>query len=374
MTTIRTRRRRGSAALALLTMALAACGGSAQSSPWSTATATPGSLDQLVAAAKAEGSLTIFTPIVQAEVEEWTAAFTQKYGIKINIQRQASSTLATTFSTQERANKVQADLYQTSNLGQVKEFIGNGWFAKYTPQSAGQFPADRTIPEYAYPLYETTGAIAWNTKTVPQATQDKLVADPYEGLLDPALKGKIVLIDPGAGGSGMAYYANLAVNLADKYGWGYLEKLAAQEPAVTTSIQTISQQVSAGTYSATIFGDDAIFGPLAASGSPVRFASISPMNASQFYQEIPAKAPHPAAARLFDEWSESLEGQQAMTLATGGRSTIAGWQENRPFVSALPWYRAPEQVWVEWQRDERFTGDQLKEFVEKWNKTFHVSS
>ncbi|KAA9160757.1 extracellular solute-binding protein [Amycolatopsis acidicola] len=374
MTRISQRARYGAVALALLTSALAACGSSTPSSPWASKESTPGSLDQLVADAKAEGALTIFTPIVQSEVEEWTSAFTQKYGVKVNIQRQASSTLATTFSTQQRANKVEADIYQTSNLGQVNEYIDNKWFAKYTPQSANQFPADRTVPGYAYPLYETTGAIAWNTKTVPQSTQDKLAADPYEGLLDPALKGKIVLIDPGVGGSGMAYYANLAVNLADRYGWGYLEKLAAQQPAVTTSIQTISQQVSAGTYSATIFGDDAIFGPLAASGAPVRFASISPMNASQFYQEIPSKAPHPAAARLFDEWSESLAGQQAMSVATGGRSTIEGWQENRPFVSKLPWYKAPDQVWVDWQRDERFSGDQLKSFVEKWNQTFHVSS
>ncbi|MBY8858031.1 extracellular solute-binding protein [Nocardia sp. CA2R105] len=361
-------------ALALLASALAACGNSGPVSPWASRGSTPGSLSELVTAAKAEGALTIYTPIVQSEVAQWTRAFTQKYGIKVNIQRQASSTLATTFSMQQRANKVEADIYQTSNLGQLQDFNGDKWFARYTPRSADQYPADRTIPGYAYPLYETTGAIAWNTKTVPQATQKRLAANPYEGMLDPALKGKIVLIDPGVGGSGMAYYANLAANLANQYGWGYLKKLAAQQPAIVSSIQTISQEVSAGIYSATIFGDDAIFGPLAASGAPVRFSSISPMNASQFYQEIPSKAPHPAAARLFAEWSSSLAGQQAMTTATGGRSTIQGWQENRRFARTLPWYKAPQQVWVDWQRDPRYAGDQLKDFVDKWDQTFQVSS
>ncbi|MEV7038406.1 extracellular solute-binding protein [Amycolatopsis sp. NPDC051061] len=374
MTMISREARCGVVALALLTTTLTACGGGGEASPWSTKTATTGSLDQLVTAAKAEGTLTVFTPIVQSEVEEWTAAFGKKYGIKVAIQRQSSSTLGTTFSTQVRAHKVEADVFQTSNRGQVQEFVDNGWFANYTPQTAAQYPADTTIPGHAYPLYETIGNIAWNTKTVPPEVQAKLEADPYEGMLDPALKGKIVLIDPGHGGSGMAYYANLVANHADKYGWPYLEKLAAQEPAINTSISTMAQQVSAGTYSVTIFGDDAVFGPLAAGGAPLRFSSISPMNSSLFYQEIPSDAPHPATARLFSEWSQSLEGQQAMSVATGGRSTMKGWQENRPFVAKLPWYRVPDEIWLDWQTDPRFAGDQLKSFVEKWNTTFHVAS
>ena len=376
MRTIVTRAWHGVALLAVMAIAAAGCSStqSGAGGKWATAGSASGSMTQLISAAKAEKSLTIFTPVVQSEVQQWAAAFTVKYGIKVNIYREASSILGTTFSTQENAGKNQADIYQTSNLGQVQQFIKNDWFAKYVPQTAAQYPASRTGPDYAYPLYQSTGAIAWNTQTVPAAVQQQLEANPYQGLLNPALKGKIVLIDPSVGGSGMAYYANLVDNLPSQYGWGYLQKLAAQKPAVATSIQTISQEVSAGTYYATIFGDDAIFGPLAESGAPVRFSSITPMNATLFYQEIPAAAPHPAAARLWDEWSESLAGQEAMTAATGGSSSIKGWTDNRAFAKKLSWYKLPSQVWLSWQSDSQLTGDQLTQFVTKWDSVFHVSS
>jgi iron(III) transport system substrate-binding protein len=376
MKAIVTRKWRGVALLAAVAMAAVGCSSShsSASGKWATATTASGSMSQLISAAKAEGSLTIFTPVVQSEVQQWAASFTKEYGIKVNIYREASSILGTTFTTQQNAGKNQADIYQTSNLGQVQQFIKEGWFAKYVPQSAGDYPASRTVSDYAYPLYQSTGAIAWNTQVVPASVQKELEANPYQGLLDPALKGKIVLIDPSVGGSGMAYYANLVDNLSSQYGWSYLQKLAAQKPAVASSIQTISQEVSAGTYYVTIFGDDAIFGPLAQSGSPVRFSSISPMNATLFYQEVPSAAPHPAAARLWDEWSESLAGQEAMTAATGGSSSIKGWTDNRPFAKDLSWYKMPSQVWLSWQSDSALTGDQLTQFVTKWDSIFHVSS
>ncbi|MEU4658786.1 hypothetical protein AB0G32_33460 [Streptomyces sp. NPDC023723] len=141
-----------------------------------------------------------------------------------------------------------------------------------------------------------------------------------------------------------------------------------------SSIQTISQEILAGAFSATIFGDDAIFGPLALSGSPVRFSSVSPMNATLFYQGVAAEAPHPAAARLFSEWAQSHAGQEAMTEATGGSSVMAGWTEDRGFASELPWYQRPEKVWLDWQTDPTLTGPGLAEFVERWDQTVRGAS
>jgi ABC-type Fe3+ transport system substrate-binding protein len=374
--TIFGRARQGVLFAGMASLLVAGCGThlSAESKAWAAQQSTNGSLDTLERAAKAEGSLTIFTPIVSSEILEWTRSFTGEYGIKVDVFRQASGPLATTYKTEIAAGKVQADIFETSNLDQVHGFVEDGSFARYRPQAADEYPADRTVPGYAYPLYESTGAIAWNTTTVPESTQKLLAKDPYQGLLDPALKGKIVLIDPSVGGSGMAYYANLVKHLPDRYGWDYLRKLGRQKPAVATSIQTISQEISAGAYSATIFGDDSIFGPLALSGAPVRFASTSPMNATLFYQGIAAKAPHPAAARLFAEWAQSHGGQEAMTQATGGSSVMAGWSDDRDFATELPWYRRPDEVWLDWQTDPTLTGKGLADFVAQWKQSIRGSS
>jgi ABC-type Fe3+ transport system substrate-binding protein len=363
------------ALLATGSLALSACSGSnlsAASKKAAKQTATS-DLAALAEQAKSEGTLTIYTAIQTEQMQPWVAKFTQKYGVKVQVQRQSSATLGTTFQTQQQARRNKADVLETSNMSQLQDFQKKHWLAHYTPQAAGLYPADRVVAGYLYPLYQSNGAIAWNTKLTPPAVQKALAADPYHALLDPALKGKIVLIDPGNGGSGMAYYANLVYNLGDQYGWPYLQKLAGQKPAITGSIASISQQVSAGTYYVTDFGDEAIFGPLAAKGAPIRFASLPTMNATQFLQAIPSSAPHPAAARLFSEWTASLEGQQAMTASTGGRSSVKGWTSNVAYETKFDWYKAPANPWLEWRTDPRLQGDQLKAFVAKWNSTFHVA-
>ena len=366
----------GAISLVACSTVLAACGGSNlnDASKDAAKQTSTSDLAALVKTAKSEGTLTIYTAIQTEQMQPWVANFTKKYGIKVQILRQSSATLATTFQTQQQAGRNKADLLESSNMAQLKTFQKKGWLAKYTPQAADLYPADRVVAGSLYPLYQSNGAIAWNTKVTPPATQKKLAANPYEGLLDPALRGKIVLIDPANGGSGMAYYANLVYNLGDQYGWDYLKKLAAQKPAISGSIASISQQVSAGTYYATNFGDEAIFGPLAEKGAPLQFSSLPVMNATQFLQALPKDAPHPAAARLFSEWSASLEGQQAMTASTGGESSVKGWQENVDYAEKFSWYKPPTQSWLDWRTDTRLQGDGLKDFVAKWNSTFHHSS
>ncbi|MFT4085468.1 MAG: extracellular solute-binding protein [Nocardioides sp.] len=362
--------------LAAGSVVLAACGGSGLSSASQKAAklTSAGNLTELEKTAKSEGTLTLYTAIQTEQAQPWVEKFTKKYGIEVKILRLSSADLGTTFQTQEQAGKNKGDVLQTSNLAQLKEFQGKGWLAHYTPAAAHLYPADRVVAGYFYPLYQSNGAIAWNTKVTPADVQKVLVDDPYQGLLDPSMKGKIVLIDPSNGGSGMAYYANMIVNYPDQYGWSYLEKLAAQEPAISESIASISQQVSAGTYYATNFGDEAIFGPLAYDGAPLQFSSLETMNATQFMQAIPSDAPHPAAARLFSEWSSSLAGQQAMTASTGGESSIKGWQDNVAYAEKLDWYQPPKNSWLEWRTDPRFQGDQLETFLEKWKSVFHMSS
>ncbi|BBA95533.1 putative transporter [Actinacidiphila reveromycinica] len=354
---------------------LAACGGpnlSPASKKAAKLTSTS-DLAALVKTARSEGTLTVYTAIQADQMKGWTAAFTKKYGVKVKILRLSSATLGTTFQTQQQAGRNKADVLETSNLSQLEGFRRQKWIAHYTPQAADLYPGDRVVPGYLYPLYQSNGGVAWNTKTTPAAVQRELAADPWNALLDPALKGKIMLISPSNGGSGMAYYANLVYNLGSQYGWSYLEKLAKQKPAITDSIASISQQVSAGTYYATDFGEESIFGPLAAEGAPVRFSSLSRMNATQFMQAIPSSAPHPAAARLWSEWTATLAGQQAMTKSTGGESSAKGWTDNTSYADE-PWYRPVAQPWLEWRTDPRLQDDKLQTFLKKWNSVFGVQS
>ncbi|SEG72509.1 iron(III) transport system substrate-binding protein [Actinacidiphila yanglinensis] len=375
MTTLCRRRVLTAVAVAVCSAVLAACGGSGLSAASSKAakqTSTT-NLAALVRTARSEGTLTIYTAVQADQMKGWTEAFTKKYGVKVKILRLSSATLGTTFQTQQQAGRNKADLLETSNLSQLQDFQKQKWLAEYTPQAANLYPSDRVVAGYMYPLYQSNGGIAWNTKVTPAAVQQELATDPWNALLDPALKGKIVLISPSNGGSGMAYYANLVYNLGNQYGWPYLQKLADQKPAITDSIASISQQVSAGTYYATNFGEESIFGPLAVQGAPVRFSALSRMNATQFMQAIPKAAPHPAAARLWSEWSATVAGQEAMTKSAGGESSAKGWTENASYANES-WYKPVAQPWLDWRTDPRLQGDELQAFLAKWNSVFGVSS
>ncbi|MFT4083855.1 MAG: extracellular solute-binding protein [Nocardioides sp.] len=361
---------------ALLLTAVAGCGsgsGSASDSKWAKVDSAANSMSDLVAEAKKEGTLTVFTSTDQEEVADWSKGFTDKYGIKVKVFRQSSSEIGTTFKTQVTTHKVQADVFSTGNLDDVQSFVDDGALAKYTPATAGKFPSDDVVAGYAYPLYQATAVVGWNTETVPADVQKELEADPYEGLLDPTLKGKVIVIDPAAGGSGMAIYANLIENYGDTYGWDYLKKLAAQDPSVQTSIMAMSQQITAGTYSATIFATESQWGELAASGAPLKFAGLPTSSGSQFYQSVVTDAPHPAAARLYQEYMMTMKAQDAVSSATGGISVMNGWKDDRDFIKKLSWYTPPTTVWTGWQTDPDFTGDALDTFVQKWDDTFGQS-
>lgn len=316
--------------------------------------------------------MTIVAPIVKNEASAFQA-FTAKYGVKVNAVDQPSSVAGSSIETQEKTRAVTDDLIATSNYSQLQQFAGQGYLERYVPQAAGLYPSSAEIKGYAYPVGNSDAAIAWNTKTTPPAVQKQLETDPYQALLSPSLKGKIVLLDAGGGGSGMAWFSNLVYNVKG-YGWPYLEKLAAQHPAITTTVETIASEVEGGTYDVTNFGSIGALGPAAANGAPIRFVIPSPASATQFEQAIIKGAPHPAAARLFQEWAASLPGQEAITKGEAFTSQAKGWKDETTFMSKLSWFKLPSQTYLSWQTDPRLSGTKLEAFVNKWNKVFHYSA
>jgi ABC-type Fe3+ transport system substrate-binding protein len=371
----------GVVAMSACAVTIAACGSSSSGggsgangggSNWADVASTPGSLPKLVKAAKTEGSLTVVGPLASTEGAA-LKVFTAKYGVKVDVTESPSSVAGSTVQTQERTGKVTYDMIQTSNFSQLQQYAKQEYLEKYTPQSAGKYPASTEVTNYAYAIGETQPAIAWNTKTTPPAVQKQLETDPYHALLSPALKGKILLLDANVGGSGMGWFANLVYN-SSNYGWPYLTKLAAQDPAFTDTITTIGSEITGGTDDVTNFASLGNIGPAAVSGAPVRFVIPSPAAATQFNQAILKGAPHPAAARLFQEWATSLAGQQALSASNGFTSQLPGWKDNIPFISKLPWAKLAKTTYLKWQTDPRLQGDNLTSFLAKWSQVFHHSN
>ena len=325
-----------------------------------------GGMDSLIAKARAEGQLLIYGSPSQDKFARWTKLFERKYGIPVQYYRSPSNAVYQRLVQEQHAGRRLADILSISDLNVIGDGAQKRMIARYTPRTAAQFPASARLDGIAYPLFVSLSAVAWNTRVVPADLQEHLSRDPLAAMLDPRLKGRIVSVDVTAGGPQLATSANLAVNQASRYGWEYLEKIAAQQPVVTRTGPVVLDGVTAGDYWATLDGYDSLFAPQAAAGAPVAFRYPDPVAASPFYLSVVGHAPHPYAARLFSEWATSLEAQNSLAVITNTQVLIKGFTDARP-VRKLPWYRPPERLYLGWQTDQRFQHEELRDFYRRWH-------
>ncbi|MEU8261657.1 ABC transporter substrate-binding protein [Micromonospora sp. NPDC048999] len=322
---------RGGAALAAAStvlLAVAACAPpedkSAQSNGVATATSAAdfGGMDKLVAEAKKEGQLNVIAlPPDWANYGELIKAFGDKYGIKVNsAQPDASS--------QEEINaanqlKGQANAPDVFDLGGAVALANVSKFAPYKVATWDDVPdalkeaGGAWINDYGG--YMSIGYDAAKVPT-PQSVTD---------LLKPEYKGKVALNgDPtqaGAAFSGVAMAALGNGGSADDIAkgvdfFGQLKKAGNFLPVDPTPAT-----IESGQTPLVIDWDYLNVAQGKKLQGKVDWKTVVPANAvlgSYYVQAINVDAPHPAAARLWQEFLYSDEGQN-LWLKGGARPVRA---------------------------------------------------
>jgi iron(III) transport system substrate-binding protein len=133
--------------------------------------------------------------------------------------------------------------------------------------------------------------------------------------------------------------------LAKKYGPVFLDKLAAQKPAVYAEVLTSVDRVVAGEQDFTLWGWEGVGATKLQEGAPVRW--LFPRPTPEFgnsWQGIALHAPHPNAARLFLNWTMSDKGAAALERIYGAKSTLNGVADQRSYIHEA-WYHAPKQLY-----------------------------
>jgi iron(III) transport system substrate-binding protein len=182
--------------------------------------------------------------------------------------------------------------------------------------------------------------IAYNTSLVPPAEAPKSFAD----LLEAKWAGKLVKGHPGYSGTIMTATHQMARDL----GWDYFEKLAKQRVMQVQSSVDPPKKIALGERAVMVDGGDYNVFTHKQQGAPVEvvYASegsptISGPNA------IFAAAVNPNAARLFQCWSCSGEGQQLLVDTTGQYPAHAGVKahpERRPLSEIKLMREDPAEV------------------------------
>ncbi|MFC4003639.1 extracellular solute-binding protein [Prauserella oleivorans] len=304
----RHRRRRGprfravvrgcAAALALTT--LAAC--ASQNSDAETDTDNP-----LYEAAKADGSLTWYTSVDTDTAEATAQAFEERYpGVSVQVQRLTTGQVTARYSQERTAGSSPADVV---TVGDPEFFVSgreDGWFeTKPELPSLDGWPKDSYDQGVALVSIVPLG-VTYNTNLVKEPPQQ------WEDLLDPAYKGKIQFGDP----RNVPAYLQLDYLLSRELGDDFLEKIAAQKPAIFPSIVNATQTVASGGAELSVPGTRPTTELVKAKGAPVEFIALSPTVGVEFSTALATDAPNADAGRLFYDYLLSKAGQEELNVNT----------------------------------------------------------
>jgi iron(III) transport system substrate-binding protein len=279
----------------------------------------------LIEAAKKEGVVVNYTAIDVKVAERVAQAFKEKYpGIEVQVERTGAERLFQRIGQEIESGINNADVINTSDAAHALYWKRKGWLAPVLPDEVAKHfdkaHYDAEDGTYAV-LRATLSPIGYNTTLVKPEAAPKSFAD----LLDPKWKGKIVKGHPGYSGTVLTATHQIARDL----GWDYLEKLAKQDVMQVQSATDPSKKIVAGERAISADGTEYNLILAKRSGAPIEI--VYPAEGTPFVpgpSAVLAKAPHPNAARLFQLWSLSLEGQQLMHDVSGLRSVHPGVKEH----------------------------------------------
>lgn len=280
--------------------------GNAVDASTATSAADLGGFDALVAAAQAEGELNVI-----ALPEDWAnygaiiAGFEEEYGITVNS---ASPDASSAEEIQAAENlKGQDTAPDVFDLGAAVALENTDKFAPYKVETWDDIPDENKHPEGLWVNnYSGVMSIGYDSDKLPEPSSlDDLLSDDYRGAV--ALNG-----DPtqaGAAFAALGWIAALNGGGVDDFGPGidFVGQLRGAGNFLT--LDPTPATIASGETPAVF--DWSFNNVAAAADKPSWKTTVIPGAAYvSFYNEaINADAPHPAAARLWQEWIFSDEAQ-----------------------------------------------------------------
>jgi iron(III) transport system substrate-binding protein len=313
--------------------------------------------DELVKAAKAEGSLTFRHGSPIDFTETIVRAFTRQYGIKVDIDRRVAALGTQQFLMEERAGKHIVDVWWTTDLTGIGTAKKEGFILNYTyPDLKNRFIEGSYDEGWFYGMWGIRVVINYNPKLLSHSEAKRLFKT-WRGLLDPSLKGKIGMNEPGGGGIPFVTY--MMFYLRPEYGRDFLVKLAAQNPRLYPGSAPGREELAAGAISVFIPHWEEVAFQMFMKGDLTAwtYPEIAPVYCNDFVV-ISKNAPHPNAGRLFAQYLTTPEGIQALQ-SVGASSTIKGVKDTREAIAKLKqadWWK-PYPMEIGWAPDKQYQVD-----------------
>jgi iron(III) transport system substrate-binding protein len=270
---------------------------------------------ELVAAAKKEGKVTWYTAVDVKVAEAVAKAFRAAYpGIDVAVERSGSERVFQRIGQEYQSGIKNVDVVNSSDAAHFLFWKQQGWLAPHTPPDVKRFAAQHRDPEGYWAVWRSTlSVIGYNTNLVPE----KDAPTGYQDLLDPKWKGKLVKSHPGYSGTSLTgFYA-----LTKALGWDYFEKLAKQGVQQLQSTTATPKSIASGERAVMVDGNEYNMFIEIKAKSPVKI--IYAVEGTPFISSpmaMFAQAPHPNAAKVFENYMYTPKIQQLLVDIGGQRS------------------------------------------------------
>jgi len=268
----------------------------------------------LDAAAK-EGKVVWYSSVDVKVAEAIAQAFKAAYPkIDVDVERSGSERVFQRINQEHQSGIRNVDVVNSSDASHFLFWKQQKWLAAHTPPDVKRYAPQFKDPDGYYADWRATlSVMGYNTNLVAEKDAPKSYAD----LLDPRWKGKLVKSHPGYSGTSLTgTYAIVKV-----LGWDYLAKLAKQDVQQLQSTTATPKSIASGERAVMVDGNEYNMFIEIDRKSPVKI--IYPTEGTPFVTSptaIFADAPHPNAARVFQNFLYTVKAQQLVVDMGGARS------------------------------------------------------
>ena len=263
--------------------------------------------ERLVAAAKKEGTLVLYSTMTQEDANPLLAAFEKKHGLKVKMWRAVNQKLVQRALAEARAGQLAADAFEGSGPG-LEILHQEGLLEQFYSPAFADIPRE-AFPRHGYyaPDNLLFTVMGYNTKLVKPAD----VPSSYQDLLAPKWRGKI-----GIESSNVAWFAAVAKAMGEDKGLGYFRSLAASGPQVRSGHTLLTELVAAGEIPIALTVYNQAVDKLKERGAPIDWKALQPAFGRADGIAVAKSAQHPHAALLFADFVLSPEGQRFIKQAS----------------------------------------------------------
>lgn len=260
--------------------------------------------DRIVAAAKAEGSVTLYTGLVGSGTTKNIAnAFREKYGVRVDVLEVRATELRERIRTENVSRRMLGDVMNTSGTQTREISMGDSTIDAY-----GSLPNLSSLSAEIMPFWESRDVNLPIFNLRYGLLVNSALASPppatYADLLDPRWNGKILADDFRAAGGGQTFFA-VTYN---SFGREWHERMSRQAITFTRDQREAERRVARGEFS--IYLPFLLNNYPSLKGLPVKAVVLREgVTFTPYSAALLKNAPHPNAGRLLMDFMISREGQ-----------------------------------------------------------------